>query len=264
MFYNSLISAIPREWKKQIKSNKNGKFTRTNPLSIKLDDKITQLTPDIKCKQFYAEFIRIKTKDVHAAAIHKWEELYPNYQFEWKEIYSLPYKTCRETNLQSFQYQIINRYIACNSALFKWGKVESPLCTECKEIEDIEHLLFTCSKVKPFWSLFRDFWQQCYGFVIDIKVENILFGLSNEMNLPEIYALNFCILMAKRFIYVCNFEGNHIIFKHYLMRLKNRLITENLISIKKDNVRNFKSLYGPIEALFDRKRNHDNVNNPTM
>ena len=62
----------------------------------------------------------------------------------------------------------------------------------------------------------------------------------------------------KRF-YVCNIEGNRIIFKYYLMRLKNRLITENLISIKNDNIRNFKAMYGPIQALFDRIRNQDNV-----
>ena len=252
MFYNSLISAIPRNWKKQIKSNSNVKFVKSNPLCIKLENKLTLLTKEIRCKTVCTEYIKIKTKDVHTPATHKWEELYPDYHFDWREIYCLPYKICRETKLQSFQYQVINRYIACNYSLFKWGKADSPLCADCNTIEDIEHLFFRCHNVNSFWIAFKVFWQKCYQFTVEVKMEDILFGMSNGMDLPEIYALNFCILMAKKFIYECNIDGKAPIFKHYLFRLKNRLIVEKLISIKNEHLSKFNERYEPIEIILSR------------
>lgn len=255
MFYNSLICAIPQKWKTLVKSNEISNFKRTNPLSLKLENRLTNLSGDLKCKKFCKEFINLKTKDCTPTATLKWENLYNNHDFDWKEIFTLPFRVCRETKLQSFQYQIINRYIASNNILFKWGKVESPLCTKCGEIEDIEHLLYQCTYVEPFWKDFYKFWQKCYDFVINLTIQEILFGITNVMNMPEIHALNFLVLMAKRFIYVSNLDGKNPYFRFFWCQLKNRILIEKQIALQKQEYGEFIEKYGPIEKEFERFRN---------
>ena len=258
MFYNSAISAIPKEWKTKLKSNENYDFTRTNPLSLKIENKITAVSFELKCKKICKELINLKTKDVIPTATLKWENIYMNHDFDWKEIFTLPFKVCRETKLQSFQYQIINRYIASNNMLYKWGKSESPSCTKCNETEDIEHLLYHCKGVKPFWKEFHKFWETCYGFVINLTIEEVLFGISNKMNMPELHALNFCMLMAKKFIYSSNLDGKEPSFRFFWGQLKNRMTIEKQINLQNQTYEEFKNMYGPMEKVFEKWRN-DNL-----
>ena len=84
--------------------------------------------------------------------------------------------------------------------------------------------------------------------------------MSNGMDLPEICALNFCILMAKKFIYECNIDGNAPIFKHYLFRLKNRLIVEKLLSIKNEHLSQFNERYEPIEIILSKNATKGSTN----
>ena len=50
----------------------------------------------------------------------KWGRTYPNIPFTdatWRDTYMCPYKVNRETKLQSFQYKVLHRIIACNKYL---------------------------------------------------------------------------------------------------------------------------------------------------
>ena len=67
----------------------------------------------ISCKEFYNEFVVCKYE--RPTAMYTWEELYYYANFDWKMLFKIPYKVARETNLQSLQYQIFNRYIAAQN-----------------------------------------------------------------------------------------------------------------------------------------------------
>ena len=45
-----------------------------------------------------------------------------------------------ETNLQSLQYQIVNRYIPCYANLKLWGKENNDKCPLCNEVGTLEHV----------------------------------------------------------------------------------------------------------------------------
>ena len=45
--------------------------------------------------------------------------------FDWLVLFKIPYKVARETNVQSLQFKIINRYIPCKENLYLWGKESS-------------------------------------------------------------------------------------------------------------------------------------------
>ena len=57
-----------------------------------------------------------------------YEKLLETKNLNWKEIYILPKKVSIDTNLRMSQYKILNNFLFLNNSLFKFEKVQSPLC----------------------------------------------------------------------------------------------------------------------------------------
>ena len=138
MKYNSLKSSIPKSWMKLLKSQNIVLTCRPNNIELKVNN-IKKPLVELKCKDFYWEFV--KKKYEKPTCVNKWREIFPNLNFDWEQIYKLPYTVARETFLQSFQYQIINRYLPCNSILHKWCKEPSDKYNFCDDIDNIKHYI---------------------------------------------------------------------------------------------------------------------------
>ena len=78
-------------------------------------------------------------------------------QLDWEKIYLLPFKTTLDTKLREFQYKILNRILYTNKMLFKFKKVDSPLCDFCeKEFGDHRTSFFSIvPKVCMFLGWFK-------------------------------------------------------------------------------------------------------------
>ena len=62
--------------------------------------------------------------------------------------------------------------------LFKFKKVESPLCDFCgNEMETLEHLLFYCVKVRCFWGELKELLNSIKITVNSFEIKDILFGI---------------------------------------------------------------------------------------
>ena len=116
----------------------------------------------ISCKEFYNEFVVCKYE--RPTAMYTWEEFYYYANFDWKILFKIPYIVARETNLQSLQYQIINRYIPCYANLKLWGKESSNKCPLCNEVDTIEHFFFQCLSVDCIWTFLKKLFQITYDF----------------------------------------------------------------------------------------------------
>ena len=206
MHYNSIKSAIPKTWLTQLRRrNKDVYFKETdNEGKIKINGK-WQLIIKTTNKQYYWELMK-RNRD-KSKAIEKWEENYLH-NFDWSEIFKLPYETTRETKLQSLQYQIINRYFPCGHNLNIWYSTNEYSCSFCNENESLEHYFYSCPYVKRFWKSFMNWWKTIYDCYIQLNVLDILFGIVNENNDNMIGCLNFCILLAKRYIKSVHENGN--------------------------------------------------------
>ena len=105
--YNSLVSAIPGAWKKQLRSKCNqvliqmAKERPTEP-EVKSNGKMISLQK-ITTKNIYQ--ILVDKKIEEGTAIEKWVNRFPILNdAEWKEIYKRGFKVTTEPYLQSFQY----------------------------------------------------------------------------------------------------------------------------------------------------------------
>ena len=76
------------------------------------------------------------------------ENLFSNFKPDWKSIYLLPRRMTLDTNLTMFQYKLLNNVSYLNNMLFRFKKVDSPLCFYCNEEETLLLLFHSCLKTK--------------------------------------------------------------------------------------------------------------------
>ena len=118
---------------------------------------------EAKCRDFYKSLIsRIKKLPI---AIQKWTEVYDIKEDEWGNIFRLPYGIFRETDLQAFQYKIINRFLPCNYMLSIWYSDITNICQYCHQQSDtLAHYFVHCTDVAMFWKQFGKMWKRMFEF----------------------------------------------------------------------------------------------------
>ena len=94
------------------------------------------------------------------------ENLFPNFKPDWKSIYLLSRRVILDINIRMFQYKVLNNVLYLNNMLFRFKKVDSPLCSYCDEEEETPlHLFHSYLKTKQLWEKLR----QCFSQSINIS-----------------------------------------------------------------------------------------------
>ena len=206
MKYNSLVSAIPQRWKSVLKSlPKPSVYENVEDQCVPKVYHKNQFTP-ITClrnKDFYR--ILVDTYFKPPTAISKWCDLYPeSNDFNWKEIFCLPYKVARSTKLQSFQYKILNRIFACKENLAKWKLADDELCIDCAIPDSLEHHFFECHTSYTLWKNFETWFYNATSVLIKLDPLSIIFGMCKHGNVNNdniLFLMDFCILVGKWHIF---------------------------------------------------------------
>lgn len=94
----------------------------------------------------------LKEENSRPISEEKWSPIVNNNNFEWKNIYRLPFITTKNSKLQWLQYRITHRILGTNEFLNKINLIPSNKCEFCKEsVETIEHIFWSCTKVFDLW-----------------------------------------------------------------------------------------------------------------
>ena len=160
-------SCIPKLWKTDIKkintridNQNNTSQSQPNEITININNNNKKLSL-IKCKEFYWHIIN--KKDIITKNMSKWEKILPISQLNhknWEKIYTMPFKTCRETKIQSLQYRILHLVIQNNEWLHNLTIKSTNICELCNknQIDNIIHYFITCPNCKTFWISFFNWW----------------------------------------------------------------------------------------------------------
>ena len=137
----------------------------------------------------------------------------------------IPFKCSEDTRLQAFQYKILNRFFPCQYMLSIWKLETSDTCIHCDENEcdTIEHYFYQCPYVFMFWRSFCKWWKNVYGFSFLLKEEEVIFGIINENEDICFDVMNYCILIAKYYIYTVKTAGGKVCILNYIYMLKSML-----------------------------------------
>ena len=151
------------------------------------------------------------------------------------------FKCCEETKLQSFQYQVLNRFFPCQYTLSLWFETETSECKHCdeNELDTIEHYFYQCADVFMFWNSFSRWWKSIYEFSFFLKEQDVILGVENENNSKCIDVLNFCILLGKYYIYRTKLNQRKIFHIEYIHTVKNKLEVIKTMHSVKGNIIDF-------------------------
>ena len=158
----------------------------------------------------------------------------------------MPYQVARETSLQSFHYKVVNRFLACRANLCRWKKAPSPLCCKCSKIDTVEHHLYNCQTLQPFWNQLFLWLESIYGINMNLSVIDIIFGIDNENNDDILHIFNYTILFAKSFVYNYKIKDKAVRFLEYKASLLTRLEVEKHLSIAPNKLYNFNIVWNSI------------------
>ena len=87
-----------------------------------------------------------------------YENVSQNSNLDWKTICMIPRIVTKDSRLRVFQYKLLNNVLYLNKMLFRFGKIDSPLCSFCKMIEETPlHLFYNCIKTKLLWDQLKEF-----------------------------------------------------------------------------------------------------------
>lgn len=104
-------------------------------------------------REWYSEWMRSVFKPINRA--ESWATELGNQPqpltLEWCNIFCVPYKTTRETELQSFAFKLAYRLVPCNKYLQKIRIKSTDICSFCTEIDTISHVLYKCRLTRAFW-----------------------------------------------------------------------------------------------------------------
>lgn len=182
---------------------------------------------NITSKQVYWTLME-KMKQTKPSCINKWmaelnidsENDNDDLDKVWEQTFLMPFKTCDEPLLQSFQFRVLHRILPCNHWLNSLKVTNSPICTFCDDDDTIIHYLAHCHTVVNFWNDFALWWT---SFATDIIINEITVIFGFEVTDNESKMLNYAVILAKHYIY--NSKRNQCIpcFRNYLAQLTERL-----------------------------------------
>ena len=170
----------------------------------------------------------------------KWADFFEDMNLDWGEIYQIPMFSSRLTKLRYFQFKILHRYIGVNENLYKFGYVDSNLCTFCNvEIESIPHLFWQCDISTRFW---KDVQDHVLKKNVTLTMKDVILGILDTDN--SIY--NFVILHAKQYIYNARCNDHRLSVTAFKKQLKNIYTIEKYIAEKNDRVEEWQRKWNSI------------------
>ena len=194
MSWIGLIESIPQKWKKEMKLLVLYSDEGYNPCSLRREP----FLPNLTVKETYKTLIRPLVKQ--PIAQKSIESVLQRNDIDWATVYLLPQKTTIESRMRIFQYKILNNILYLNNRLYKFGYVESPLCSLCNsETETMIHLFCRCSKTLQLWSSLSNWCKECLTLPT-LEPSTAILGFWN-INDKENKLINHILIPFKYFIY---------------------------------------------------------------
>jgi hypothetical protein len=205
MEYNSLISAIPIEWKRQI---------RDNDIMLNEDEEATYLINKLcetkkPMRKIYKK-LKDRKMELPMKALNKWK-LYIDGMIEDKEIlksHAKNHYSSINAVLRSFNCNFLNRNIPYNRRLTKMKKHDDSRCKECEKEETLEHLYWECPKRKKMWTKIKELYEYYNGSHLEIDKEKCLLGIFREETIKNnnVEKQRLLFLLVKHYIHInkCN------------------------------------------------------------
>ena len=192
MQYNIIISAIPKQWKNKMKTQK---------ITENIENKAEIFSKRANTTAHYYEHVNSNNEAIESA-LTKWKSRYNTdiKRDEFIILFKALYKVTNNAKLRSFQYRLLHSAVVTKQHLYRWKITSNNLCFFCEEEkETINHLLVHCKYVQPIWDCVREICNQISKTEIIVISEKAI--MENLINPRLEHVFNFICLVTKQFIY---------------------------------------------------------------
>ena len=112
----------------------------------------------------------------------------------------LPRIATKDSRLRVFQYKLLSNVLYLKKMLFRFGKIDWPLCSFCKAIVETPlHLFHNCTKTKLLWDQLKEFISNETLSFPSLTLQSAILG---HIDLSDDYSLiNHLIPIYKFYIY---------------------------------------------------------------
>lgn len=231
-----------------MKINNNKVFAKEHKFDVFCNIYTSYLIKEKKgSRTFYDIFAGVKEMNSH----EKWlTDVGVIRDTEW-QLYNTTIRKNKEVKLQDFQYKINNKILVTNSFLCKIGKIDSNLCSFCKEHpEKINHLFLECDKVKEFWNSLKLWFNINANIVINLDKRNIIFSYQGQNEL-----INYIHVLAKYYIYKTKFSKNNLNIQAFVSMLQQKFLSERYIAFINNKTDIFFKKWTPLYNYFIPQNN---------
>ena len=228
MKYNSIKTAIPKEWKEFFCQTEKSCYHPLPPHNYDQTYSLGNKFSQIVYRYTGGDVITIHNKYL------KWmsdlgEEICDGI-INFGKLHRDIYKTTNITKFRSFQYRLLQRGIVTNIQLKKWKITPTDLCSFCQsEPESLLHLFFYCPKVLSLWHLVVSYIQDRFGLDPELNPRAVI---SNQFCQAKAHASNFICLITKQYIYRQRCMKKELIFNELKAHIHTLECIEKYIAIK--------------------------------
>ena len=186
-------------------------------------------------KHLYTILNKNETKPT---ALGRWNEVYHLTDKDWEAIYALPFRYDISSELRWLQSKINHRILQTRKYLYNIKIESSPNCLFCREIETIQHMLWSCAETSSFLIQVN----RLLGLehhTIDLNETSYLFNINRKFSQADIIVL----LETKYFIFVNKVCKRPLSIIHYKKRLCSVYKTLRFMASRDGNIDTFNNLW---------------------
>jgi exonuclease III len=237
MDYNSLMSAIPKEWKQLINRGTIDDDEDNDGEDKLFDNIVSQKKP---MKYLYRK-IRDRKTIKPSAAIEKWQrDMETETEMDILNGHEKNHYSTINNRLRSFNCNFLNRNLSYNKRLVKMGKKPNNLCEHCGEEETILHLYWECKERKILWEKLKTIYESITEEIMELEKEHCLLYPSKTKRNKKPDQKRILFLLTKHYIHVmkCK-EDKRPKEKDLELYIRNHLKTERECSRRKGSLEKF-------------------------
>ena len=191
MGYNSLISAIPREWKRYMVENVQ--IIQPEPMHSKYI-KLSLIPQKMVSKHVYSELVNTISEIINLPV--KWSNFLPDTTKCTNKCFTHIYKVTIDNVLRSFQYRLLHRILFFNDKLYIFGITNSDSCDLCNnDTDSIDHRMWTCPVIQTLWQKVILWYNGLFNSDITVTYIDVITNKSSYL------LLDLIILCTKYYIY---------------------------------------------------------------
>lgn len=244
----SIRSSIPFSWRSELSRAFQGDISLKHERIIK-DKKIDIFSSSPK--RWYSEWVLQSFRSFSRDESWKKELAThdPQVNLDWPSIHTMPYKTTRDTKIQSFAFRIQYRMIPCNKHLHTMRIKQSPTCSTCDMEDSISHFFVACANTQRFWDSLNSWCENHIDVSLSqLSLTELLLGVHRSINAKRV--VNWLLLQAKFFIQKNKlFHGGQLPLIAFLAETRAKLYTEQRACLLEGRPNKFRIWHSLFNAL---------------